>query len=57
MEDPDQTIHGKEHFRFQARTRLEVRGILKQRTGAERVFASVYVGNAQQYFDAKGHKP
>ena len=48
---------GKGHFSSQAWTRLGVRGMLKQKTDTERVVASVHVVGAQQYLDAKGHKP
>jgi hypothetical protein len=54
MENLDQIVLGKEHSSFQAWTRLGIVGILKWKTSAERLPASVYASGAQQFFDAKG---
>jgi hypothetical protein len=44
-------------FHLKYGLRLGVRGMLTQKTDTERVVASVHAVGAQQYLDAKGHKP
>jgi hypothetical protein len=57
MQNLNETVHGKQHFLFQAWARMGVGSILEQKTGTEPVLASVQAGGTQQCFDAKGHKP